>query len=327
VSNGSSARTHSLGSTLDYKRTAQWLREILKYPETYTSKFTELPPRNKAKRSSSAEQRRQSDTALSSILPSRRMTGLSSHSRRSEPKIDPLIFQRAVNDLEKLMNEAIALASEVVQGPDTPSCSKPHRASITLHSRGHSVPGGQDGASQDDGTSGYTHKSPGKFEDVDLHNDNQQKRPLYQHAATYAGAPERPRLNEILQNYSNTGEDAAAMDFPVQKGASPQTAAEASFTVPGRRSSIKGESYVSKGPRKASGRTQKLNRKKQYDDLAKGTKDITVQGQPRQNKSASRGSHARHASHESGEDEPPGREVAGRRVHAVPCQFARRPRI
>ncbi|KAM0264466.1 hypothetical protein ACHAQJ_000657 [Trichoderma viride] len=317
VSNGSSARTHSLGSTLDYKRTAQWLREILKYPETYTSKFTELPPKRKAKRSSSAEQRRQSDTALSSILPSRRMTGLSSHSRRSEPKIDPLIFQRAVNDLEKLMNEAIALASEVVvQRPDTPSCPKPHQASITLHSRCHSVPGGQDGASQDDGTSGCTRESPGRFEDVDLHNDSQQKRPLYQHAATYTGAPERPRLNEILQNYSNTYENAAAMDFPVQKGASPQTAAEASFTVPGRRSSIKGPSYASKGPRKVSSRTQKLNRKKQYNDLAKETKDVFVQGQSRQNKSASRGSHARHASHESGEDDPPGREVASRRVHA-----------
>ncbi|KAL7790016.1 major facilitator superfamily domain-containing protein [Trichoderma ceciliae] len=316
ISDGSSARTHSLGSTLDYKRTAQWLREILKYPETYSSKFTELPPRSKAKRSSSAEQRRQSETALSSILPSRRMTGLSSHSRRSEPKIDPLIFQRAVNDLEKLMNEAIALASEAVRRPDTPPCPKLHQPSISLNSRCHSVPGGQDGASQDDGTSGCTHESPGRFEDVDAHVDSQQKRPLYQHAATYNGAPERPRLNEILQNYSNTCDSAAARDFPVQKGAFPQTATEASFTVPGRRSSINGASSVAKGPRKSSARTQKLNRKRQYDDLARGKKDAAVQGKARQSKSAPRGSHPRHASHESGEDEPPAREAAGRRAHA-----------
>ncbi|KAL6904914.1 major facilitator superfamily domain-containing protein [Trichoderma evansii] len=314
VSDGSSARTHSLGSTLDYKRTAQWLREILKYPETYTSKFTELPPKNKAKRSSSAEQRRQSDIALSNILPSRRMTGLSSHSGRSEPKIDPLIFQRAVNDLEKLMNEAIALASEVVQRTNTPSCPKPHRASITLHSRCHSVPGGQDGASQDNGTSDCTHESPGRLEDVDIHNDSQQKRPLYQHAATYAGAPERPRLNEILQNYSNTCESATTRNIP-QEVVPPQVATEASFAVPGRRSSIKGPTYASQGPRKVSGRTQKLNRKRQYDDLARVTKDTTVKGQSRKNKSVSRGSHARHASHESGEDDPPGREAAGRRAH------------
>ncbi|KAH8121470.1 major facilitator superfamily domain-containing protein, partial [Trichoderma asperelloides] len=316
ISNGSSARAHSLGSTLDYKRTAQWLREILKYPETYTSKFTELPSKTKVKRSSSAEQRRQSDTALSSILPSRRMTGLSSHSRRSEPKIDPLIFQRAVNDLEKLMNEAIALASEVVQRADSPSCPKPHRVSITLQSRSHSVPGGQDGASQDNGTSDCTHESPGRLEDVDIQDDSQQKRPLYKHAATYAGAPERPRLNEILQNYSNTCESAAAMNFPVQEAASTQAVAEASVAVPGRRSSIQGATYTSKSPHKASGRAQKLNRKRQYDDLANGTKDATVEGKSRQAKAASRGSHARHASHESGEDGPPRRQAANRRPHA-----------
>ncbi|RFU75988.1 major facilitator superfamily transporter [Trichoderma arundinaceum] len=316
ISDGASARTLSLGSTLDYKRTAQWLREILKYPETYTSKFTELPPKSRTKRSSSAEQRRMSETALSSILPSRRMTGLSSHSGRSEPKIDPLIFQRAVNDLEKLMNEAIALASEVVRRPDTPSCPKLHQPSISLHSCRHSVPGGQDGASQDDdGTSGCTRESPGKFEDVGLHNDSQQKRPLYQHAATYTGAPERPRLNEILQNYSNTCDNAAARGFPLQKGPSTQTAAEASLTVPGRRSSINGASHVATGPRKASDRAQKLNHKKQYGDLTKGTKDVALQGKSHQSKSAPRGSHARHASHESGEDDPPGREAVGRRPH------------
>lgn len=315
VPDGSSVRTHSLGSTLDYKRTAQWLREILRYPETYTSKFTELPPKNKAKRSSSAEQQRQSDTALSNILPSRRMTGLSSHSGRSEPKIDPLIFQRAVNDLEKLMNEAIALASEVVQRADTPSCPKPHRASITLHSRCHSVPGGQDGASQDNGTSDCTHESPGRLEDVGIDNDSQQKRPLYQHAATYAGAPERQRLNEILQNYSNTCESAAAMNAPMKEVVPPQAATEASFAVPGRRSSIKESTYASQRPHKVSGKTQKLNHKRQYDDLARVTKDTVVKGQSRKNKSAPRGSHARHASHESGEDDPPGREVVSRRAH------------
>ncbi|UKZ75220.1 hypothetical protein TrVFT333_002895 [Trichoderma virens FT-333] len=305
TSDGSSARTHSLGSTLDYKRTAQWLREILK-----------ATPKSKAKRPSSASQQRQSDTALSSVLPSRRMTGLSSQSRRSEPKIDPLIFQRAVNDLEKLMNEAIALASEVVQRPDTPSCPKIHQPCVSLHTRCHSVPGGQDGASQDDDTLGRTHDSQGKFNDVDLQNEGQQMRPLYQHAATYTGAPERPRLNEIIQNYSSECNEMTPKVFPIRKEAHPQTAAEASFGVPGRKSSIKGASYAAPSSRKASDRKPKLNRKKQYEDLSRGTKDTTaLQGKPRQSKSVPRGSHARHASHESGEDDTPGREVAGRRTH------------
>ncbi|KAL7949586.1 major facilitator superfamily domain-containing protein [Trichoderma barbatum] len=315
-SDGSSTRTHSLGSTLDYKRTAQWLREILKYPETYTSKFTEMPPKIKSKRSSSAERRRQSDAALSSILPSRRMTGLSSQSRRSEPKIDPLTFQRAVNDLEKLMNEAIALASEVVQRPDTPSCPKLHQPCVSLHTHCHSVPGGQDGASQDDDRSGRTHDTPGKVDDVDLQKESQQTRPPYQHAATYTGAPERPRLNEILQNYSSACNDATARGFPLPKGTPPQTAAEASFSVPGRKSSINGASHAAPGSRKASDKPHKLNCKKPYEDLTR-TRDATAsQGKPRQSKSAPRGSHARHASHESGEDDAPGREVASRRTHA-----------
>ncbi|KAL5091812.1 hypothetical protein Trisim1_002625 [Trichoderma cf. simile WF8] len=316
ASEGSSARTHSLGSTLDYKRTAQWLREILKYPETYTSKFTELPPRSKMRRPSSASQRRQSEAALSNALPSRRMTGLSSQSGRSEPKIDPLLFQRAVNDLEKLMNEAIALASEVVQRPDTPSCPKIHQPCVTLHARCHSVPGGQDGASQDDDTSGRrTHESPSKFNGVEIQHESQQARPPYQHADTYTGAPERPRLNEYLQSYSSERNDATAKEFPIQKETPPQTVAEASFSVPRRRSSINGGSYTAPGSRKTSNRTPKLNRKKPYSDLTRGTKDFTAsQSKPRQSKSAPRSSHARHASHESGEDTP-NREVAGRRTY------------
>ncbi|KAL6815621.1 hypothetical protein GGI42DRAFT_348565 [Trichoderma sp. SZMC 28013] len=315
ASENSSARTHSLGSTLDYKRTAQWLREILKYPETYTSKFTELPPRSKIRRPSSASQRRQSEAALSSALPSRRMTGLSSQSGRSEPKIDPLLFQRAVNDLEKLMNEAIALASEVVQRPDTPSCPKIHQPCVTLHARCHSVPGGQDGASQDDDTSGRTRESSTKVHGVEIQNESQQARPPYQHADTYTGAPERPRLNEILQSYSSERNDVTSREFPTQKETPPQTAAEASFSVPGRRSSINGASYTAPGSRKASDRAPKLNRKKPYNDLSRGTKDAAaLQSKPRQSKSAPRGSHARHASHESVEDAP-NREVAGRRTH------------
>lgn len=219
------------------------------------------------------------------------------------------------------MNEAIALASEAARQPDAPACPRPHLPSMSLHSGRHSVPGGQDGASQDDGTSGGTRESPGRVEDVDLHSERQQKRPVYQHAATYTGAPERPRLNEIIQNYSNTCDNTVARSFPLQKVPTSNTAAEASpaeasLVVPGRRSSINGATRTATGPRKASATAQKLNRKKQYDDLARGTKDAgSKAAKPRPSKTAPRGSHARHASHESGEDDPPGREVAGRRAY------------
>ncbi|PTB68681.1 MFS general substrate transporter, partial [Trichoderma citrinoviride] len=310
-----SLRTQSLGSTLDYKRTAQWLRDILKYPETYTTRYTELPSKSKARRSLSAEHRRHSDAASLSLLPSRRVTGQSSHSGRSEPKIDPFIFQQAVNDLEKLMNEAIALASEGVQLPDTPSCPRVYQPCINLHTRRDSVPGGQDGASQDD-TSGYTHESPGKTHDADLDHEAQQKRPLYQHAATYTGAPERPRLNEVLQNYSGVYDDMTTRGYRMQTGTPPPTAAEATLLIPGRRSSINEEGQFGPGFQKPPVQTHKLNRKRQYDDLARGKRDaVALQAKTRQSKPPPRSSHARHASHESGEDDTP-REAAGRRRHA-----------
>ncbi|KAL6892524.1 major facilitator superfamily domain-containing protein [Trichoderma longibrachiatum] len=307
-----SARTQSLGSTLDYKRTAQWLRDILKYPEAYTTRYTELPSKDKARRSFSAEHRRHSETASSSLLPSRRMTGQSSHSARSEPKIDPLIFERAVNDLEKLMNEAIALASEVVQQPDPPLCPKTHhQPCVNLHTRRESVPGGQDGASQDD-TSACTRESPV----TDLHQEAQQKRPLYQHAATYTGAPERPRLNEILHKYSSIYDDTSIRGYPMQTGTPPQTAAEASLLVPSRRSSIKVESQSAPPLQKAPAQMPKLNRKRPFEELTRAKRDAPVlQAKARQSKPVSRNSHARHRSHESGEDDAP-REAASRRRYA-----------
>ncbi|EGR45614.1 uncharacterized protein TRIREDRAFT_67868, partial [Trichoderma reesei QM6a] len=294
-----SARTQSLGSTLDYKRTAQWLRDLLKYPEAYTTRYTELPSKDRAKRSFSAEHRRHSDAASMSMLPSRRVTGQSSYSARSEPKIDPLIFERAVNDLEKLMNEAIALASEVVRHPDPSSpCPKNHQPCDNLHTRRDSVPGGQDGASQDD-TSNYTHESSGRTPGADLQQEAQQKRPLYQHAATYTGAPERPRLNKILHNYSGIYDDTTTRGYPVQA-----------------RSSIIEEKQFAPVSKNPPTQMHKLNRKRQYDDLTRGKRDAPLlQAKARQSKAASRNSHARHASHESGDDDAP-REAAGRRRYA-----------
>ncbi|KAK1247349.1 hypothetical protein MKX07_002258 [Trichoderma sp. CBMAI-0711] len=310
-----SVRTQSLGSTLDYKRTAQWLRDLLKYPETYTTKYTELPSKDRAKRSFSAEHRRHSDAASLSMLPSRRVTGQSSYSARSEPRIDPLIFQRAVNDLEKLMNEAIALASEVVQHPDPPPCPKNHQPCDNLHTRRDSVPGGQDGASQDD-TSNYTHESSGRTPGADFQQETQQKRPLYQHAATYTGAPERPRLNEVLHNYSGIYDDTITRGYAVQASTPPQTAAEASLFIPGRRSSIIEEKQFAPVSQKLPIQTHKLNRKRQYDDLTRGRRDASLlQAKARQSKAAPRNPHARHASHESGDDDAP-REAAGRRRYA-----------
>ena len=53
-----------LGGVLDYKRTAKWLRELLKYPEAYTTKLTELPESRRQSRMFSTEVRRPSEPTL-----------------------------------------------------------------------------------------------------------------------------------------------------------------------------------------------------------------------------------------------------------------------
>lgn len=118
-------RSLSLGSLVDYNRTARWLRQMIKYPDTYTTKLTKLPER-KLKRDSARLQDRDSPIpSLDHIQLARRMTGMSAHSTKSDSKFDGFLFRKAVSDLEKVISEALAVAAQAIERRSSNSPSTP----------------------------------------------------------------------------------------------------------------------------------------------------------------------------------------------------------
>ncbi|RDA85820.1 hypothetical protein CP532_5771 [Ophiocordyceps camponoti-leonardi (nom. inval.)] len=106
------SRSQSLGSLLDYKRTVQWLKDVLRHRESHTAKFTQRPEQGSA---SSPVTRRNSENLLSAIRSARR---LSEKSVQKGTRFDGNGFKRTVSDLEKLLNEALSIAAQVVDRPD-----------------------------------------------------------------------------------------------------------------------------------------------------------------------------------------------------------------
>ncbi|TDZ26112.1 hypothetical protein Cob_v000266 [Colletotrichum orbiculare MAFF 240422] len=101
-SRGSSMRSRT--GTFDYKRTATWLRDLLKNPE-HVTKFTEKP----------SQPKRSSYVSLDNNSPGRSPISrkLTRHSTLGSSKIEDGIFQKTFGELERLLQEALALASEV----------------------------------------------------------------------------------------------------------------------------------------------------------------------------------------------------------------------
>jgi hypothetical protein len=100
------ATSPSVDSSLDYRRTARWLRDLLKYPEDYTPLLTRIPPRRK-RSSLSRGADSPPDTDVITEPPSRSLTTTST---LPPSTVEPNAINRAVNDLEGLLNEALAVA-------------------------------------------------------------------------------------------------------------------------------------------------------------------------------------------------------------------------
>ncbi|TQV91153.1 Major facilitator superfamily transporter [Cordyceps javanica] len=107
-------RSYSVGSLLDYTRASKWLREMLWYPESYTTKLTKRPARFglRSKAVNTLE-----DPSLADIKLARKVTGFSKYSTRSDSRFDGFLFRRAVSDLERLVTEAVSIASQAVDFP------------------------------------------------------------------------------------------------------------------------------------------------------------------------------------------------------------------
>lgn len=137
----SSQNNQSPGALFDHKRTRQWLKDVLKHPQTYTPKYTRRPGNIDRICNTSPEQDRYSESVLSHLLSTK------SHGRSCVPsectpsKFDRVGFKRAVSDLERLLNEALAIASQVVDQPTSPPPQEQYKqASVDLHSHCRGMP-------------------------------------------------------------------------------------------------------------------------------------------------------------------------------------------
>ncbi|KAG8427793.1 hypothetical protein J3459_006359 [Metarhizium acridum] len=112
-SHGSSGHAQTATSMFDYKRTTQWLKDVLRYPPTYSPKYTRRPGQNTQKSNTLPELK-----AIRSCTTSSKSQGRFSVPPENQlPRIDRIGFKRAVSDLEKLLNEALAIAMQVVDHP------------------------------------------------------------------------------------------------------------------------------------------------------------------------------------------------------------------
>ncbi|KAL3305513.1 polyamine transport protein [Colletotrichum asianum] len=148
--------SRSRAGTLDYKRTAQWIRDLLKNPERPT-RLTELPSRSQR----SSYMRLEDSPEPSPI--SRKLTRKST---LPPSKVEAGLFQRTFGELERLLHEALTLASQVADHEEE---------------------------SHD-------------FSDVDLDNNNQETHSLSKRAATYPNIDPRARelVDDLYRNISLT---------------------------------------------------------------------------------------------------------------------------
>lgn len=237
---GPSGRHQSLGSVLDYKRTANWLREVLGTRDGYMTKFTERPDKRMQESSVLPEQRRRSESMLSNVLSVRRSTKNSPQSTKRNSNFDRRGFKRAVGDLERLLNEALAIASHVVDRPGISARKGRKQPSTGLRPRRRSA------SSVNFGSEDSVYPAPadaqettGSMDEVELDEVARPRRPTCRHAATYSGLSRRPRLNELIQSYSGEHLDASRKSArhpdPANKSSPPGL--EVAVDVPRRTSS------------------------------------------------------------------------------------------
>lgn len=184
---GSLKRSYSVGSLLDYSRASKWLREMLWYPETYTTKLTRLPERVYGRHSKAGALEVPS---LADVQLARRVTGLSSHSIRSDSRFDGFLFRRAVSDLARLVNEAISMASQVVDLPQD-YVTGPIRSETSTEPSYSS-----------DSNASVSSDSNLLSEVAEIRSP---LRPICKHADTFTVTDPKPRLREIMEQYSDDG--------------------------------------------------------------------------------------------------------------------------
>jgi hypothetical protein len=104
----------SISEKLDYRTTARWLRSLLKTSESSNPRLTRFPDRMRKKGQSEVGDISRKDSMLSRDL-TRRSTARRSTASGMTSSTLTAKFQSTVERLEGLINEAMALANEVVE--------------------------------------------------------------------------------------------------------------------------------------------------------------------------------------------------------------------
>ena len=242
---GLAGRSQSLGSILDYGTPTQWIRRLLKQPKSYTPQFTTIPNRDRSSGVTFVDARRYSDQTFLSGPISRRQTAKSVFSAKSGYRIDSFGFKRAMSDLERLLSEALNLASQVIDRSEVPSQDQ---QSQTPHHR--LAQSNSDAISSGEESFASAQEDAEDFSDIDLdENQPHLKRPGYKHATTYCGSPERPRLAEIAERYSGTHDEGKARSLKCEccrDSATGHIEEAVPLCIPYRRSS---KYFTAKDPR------------------------------------------------------------------------------
>ncbi|KAJ6785655.1 hypothetical protein PWT90_06000 [Aphanocladium album] len=162
-------RSYSAGPLLDYTRASKWLRDMLWYPESYTTKLTKRPPKSGPH---SNAQSTSKNPSLADIQLARKVTGLSQHSVRSDSRFDGFLFRRAAVEFPQPGNS------------DTPRSRS---------------------SSAKDSISGLEASSSSKNYLSDESEELSSPRPSCKHASTFHAMDNRPRLREVVEKYPDDG--------------------------------------------------------------------------------------------------------------------------
>lgn len=231
TSSRQTSRSHSGESGTEYKTTMQWLREFLRYPESYSPKLTQLPERARSNQLP-LDKRRISEPLPLDIAPSRQLTGKSIQFGRSDSHIDGAGFKRTVGDLERLLGEALEIASQVVEQP----LQTHQQPSDNLHPSFHVHYIDENSRIQGQFSPVSAYERPDEYDLSDVELDDElcahtSRRPR---AVTFSGPLERPRLSEIMKDYPGLDEDLEREQLLIIP---PRAAHKISFEIPVRRSS------------------------------------------------------------------------------------------
>ncbi|KZL83183.1 polyamine transport protein [Colletotrichum incanum] len=168
----------SRASTIEYKRTSHWLRNLLKPPETHATKLTERP--FKTKRTSYAALK----DSLEYSPTSRKITR---HPTLPPFDVEPGIFQSTFGELERLLHEALALASRVADHEEANPSDSRRSPRYTLN-----------------GTAQPTipYNETQQFSDIELDDSKLTKKRASKRAATFPNTG-RPAMRDVDNLYRN----------------------------------------------------------------------------------------------------------------------------